>query len=198
MPYKIWSSYLYLLWNWPWPRHRNLTYLAPLTLEIRSYSPKSNQFIWDHHFIIPWSFIKIGKEVWAVPCTQKLFWFVTFWPWWLRKLDHMVHNLISSSDIPRGYTHQVLKSNLAQKFWLNRVHKLLEATDDLCEPGDLDIKDGCLKVKSLIQLTKKGWHTKFEVDPNPDPDNLTYLARWPWKSGAIHQNLISSSETTNA
>ena len=53
---------------------------SPLTLEIRTHTPKFNQFIRDHQCMIPWSFIKIGKEVWAVSCTKEWFWLMTFRP----------------------------------------------------------------------------------------------------------------------
>ena len=49
----------------------------------------------------------------------------------------MVQNLISSSDMPRGYSHQV-SSKLAQEFWLKWVHKIRDGRPDGQTDRDTD------------------------------------------------------------
>ena len=75
----------------------------------------------------------------------------------------MAQNLISASDILRGYPHQV-SLNLDKLLWLSSVHKVWETINDLYYLSDLDIQDGFLKLNTLKWLTKLSHHTKFEVD----------------------------------
>ncbi len=60
-----------------------------------------------------------------------------------------VQNRKTSSEIRRRYPHQV-SSKLTRQLSLNQVHMVWETADDLCDPGDLDVQDGSLKLKSHL------------------------------------------------